>query len=118
MACIIFIEIKSHKDCLQGIAKLDYLMKVSMFQIYRDPELNRDKMRLLTSITESDRESIKNKVSKKLFDQSFDMHSQANSEAFLFFKRATKDLENANLTFDNSFMQNTNRPTMDGVPQF
>lgn len=38
-SCLAIIELKGTKDCLQGIAKLDYLFKVSMFQRYRDSDL-------------------------------------------------------------------------------
>ena len=43
ITCVLVLEMKSSKDCLQGIAKLDYLMKVSMFQIYKDHNLKRSK---------------------------------------------------------------------------
>ena len=32
--------IKSSTDCLNGISKLDYLVKVSVFQLYKDDDLN------------------------------------------------------------------------------
>ena len=31
VACLVIIELKGNKYCLQGIAKLDYLFKVSIF---------------------------------------------------------------------------------------
>ena len=31
LSCLAIIELKGTKDCLQGIAKLDYLFKVSIF---------------------------------------------------------------------------------------
>ena len=34
--CWSIIEVKRATDCLQGINKLDYLLKVSEFQVYKD----------------------------------------------------------------------------------
>ena len=35
------LYVKSTEDVLQGISKLDYLLKVSVFQIYKNPDANR-----------------------------------------------------------------------------
>lgn len=35
MASVIVLKVKSHQDILQGINKLDYLLKVSLFQKYK-----------------------------------------------------------------------------------
>ena len=37
--CYSIIFLKSPQDVIQGISKLDYLLKVSVFQIYKDPNL-------------------------------------------------------------------------------
>jgi len=36
------LYLKSSQDILQGISKLDYLLKVSVFQLYKDKELEDD----------------------------------------------------------------------------
>lgn len=36
MFCILFIYIKKSDDVLQGISKLDYLLRVSVFQVYKN----------------------------------------------------------------------------------
>ena len=53
LSCLAIIELKGTRDCLQGIAKLDYLFKVSIFQKYRDKELEAHKQRIFSSITRS-----------------------------------------------------------------
>ena len=40
---IALIKIKGHIDILQGISKLDHLMKVSVFQIYKDERIQQQK---------------------------------------------------------------------------
>ena len=42
------IFVKKSSDILQGISKLDYLLKVSYFQRYKDPEKEKRKWTLLT----------------------------------------------------------------------
>jgi len=42
LLCFSIILIKSSTDCLQGISKLDYLIKVSVFQVYKNENLRRD----------------------------------------------------------------------------
>lgn len=37
----LIIYVKRGQDVLQGISKLDYLLKVSLFQVYKDPEVGR-----------------------------------------------------------------------------
>ena len=36
----IILKVKKTTDCLQGISKLDYLLKVSVFQIYKNGDRN------------------------------------------------------------------------------
>ena len=49
MLTIIFLlYMKSTDDILQGISKLDYLLKVSIFQIYKDPKLREEQLRGFT----------------------------------------------------------------------
>lgn len=50
LSCLAIIELKGTKDCLQGIAKLDYLFKVSIFQKYRDFEMEAQKQRIFSSM--------------------------------------------------------------------
>lgn len=40
---------KRTEDILQGISKLDYLLKVSVFQKYKDPEIERAKFSIKTT---------------------------------------------------------------------
>mmetsp|Transcript_3240 Transcript_3240/g.4934 ORF Transcript_3240/g.4934 Transcript_3240/m.4934 type:complete len:102 (+) Transcript_3240:1113-1418(+) len=42
------LYLKSSQDILQGISKLDYLLKVSVFQLYKDKELEEDDSRDMT----------------------------------------------------------------------
>ena len=37
--CLVYLKLKNDDDVLQGISKLDYLLKVSRFQIYKDRDL-------------------------------------------------------------------------------
>lgn len=39
MACFTIIKIKSSKDIIQGISKLDYLYKVSRFQVLKNEDV-------------------------------------------------------------------------------
>lgn len=39
MVCAIIILIKGRNDVLCGISKLDYLLKVSIWQVYKNPQL-------------------------------------------------------------------------------
>ena len=50
------IILKSPQDILQGVNKLDYLLKVSVFQIYKDTD-KENKKRLLSLKTESSRKT-------------------------------------------------------------
>ena len=40
---VALIKIKSHIDILQGISKLDHLVKVSIFQIFKDFKIQKVK---------------------------------------------------------------------------
>ena len=42
------IMLKNSKDLLQGISKLDYLLKVSVFQKYKDKNLENRKWTMFT----------------------------------------------------------------------
>lgn len=86
LVCIAIIEFKSTKDCLQGIAKLDYLIKVSMFQIYRDDKLNKNKGRLLSSMNESSNLSHLLDTGGNKYGKVIDTdQSHIDSEAFVNF---------------------------------
>ena len=43
MIYIAIIFVKSHIDILQGISKLDYLVKVSVFQVFKDTLIQKHK---------------------------------------------------------------------------
>lgn len=55
---LIVIKLKSSQDILQGVSKLDYLLKVSVFQKYKDKTLERDKMSITTGTMAVDRCSL------------------------------------------------------------
>ena len=40
LICFAIVMIKGTNDCLQGISKLDYLIKASVFQVYKNRALN------------------------------------------------------------------------------
>ena len=44
----IVLYVKNAKDLLQGVSKLDYLIKVSCFQKFKDPEQERRKWSIIT----------------------------------------------------------------------
>lgn len=46
LLCFAIIKVKSSDDMIQGISKLDYLLKVSVFQIYKDPNLRLKKYQI------------------------------------------------------------------------
>lgn len=46
LLCFAIIKVKSPQDVIQGISKLDYLLKVSVFQIYKDPKLRLTKYQI------------------------------------------------------------------------
>lgn len=48
----VIVIIKRSDDILQGINKLDYLLKVSVFQKYKDPKLERGKFSIFTGDTQ------------------------------------------------------------------
>lgn len=52
LICLVVIKVKSSKDILQGVSKLDYLLVVSVFQIQKEPEGSRQ-----TSFQTEDRSS-------------------------------------------------------------
>ena len=58
MLCITLIVFKSSKDVLQGISKLDYLIKVSCFQMYKDKNLEFQKNQRIESFY-SENERVK-----------------------------------------------------------
>jgi len=39
MLCAVIIFVKKRRDVLEGISKLDYLLKVSIFQVFKNPML-------------------------------------------------------------------------------
>ena len=45
----VIIRLKSSQDILQGINKLDCLLKVSVFQVYKDSRLEQRKFSIVTS---------------------------------------------------------------------
>lgn len=46
----VILLIKKQQDVLQGVSKLDYLLKVSVFQKYKNPDLEIRKLTLTTSV--------------------------------------------------------------------
>jgi hypothetical protein len=48
---MIIISLKKKQDVLQGISKLDILLKVSMFQVYKDIEQQRHKLSFINTTT-------------------------------------------------------------------
>ena len=48
LTAYVLIKVKSSQDILQGINKLDYLLKVSVFQKYKDPEAEKTKTDMLS----------------------------------------------------------------------
>ena len=42
--CLVLVRFKSSQDILQGVSKLDYYLKVSVFQKYKDLQLEHAKM--------------------------------------------------------------------------
>jgi len=46
LICFTIIKLKSSQDILQGISKLDYLLKVSIFQVYKDKTLRKRQLTL------------------------------------------------------------------------
>ena len=48
--------VKNSKDLIQGISKLDYLLKVSVFQKYKDKSLEERKWTMFTDGVDSDHE--------------------------------------------------------------
>lgn len=41
------VKYKSSKDILTGLSKLDYLLKISIFQVYKDKNLQKAKMKVI-----------------------------------------------------------------------
>ena len=65
---ITIIFLKPDEDILQGVNKLDYLVKVSNFQVYRDPELQ---------------QSNNTKINKSLYERNDSLNrSSLKSEDF------------------------------------
>ena len=50
LTAFVIIRVKSSEDILQGISKLDYLLKVSIFQIYKDPKKEEIKQSIVTEM--------------------------------------------------------------------
>ena len=44
ITCLVLVRFKSSQDILQGVSKLDYYLKVSVFQKYKDQQLEDYKM--------------------------------------------------------------------------
>ena len=57
LIALIILKVKKTSDCLQGISKLDHLLKVSVFQIYKDREKRDFFESLLLVGEESDEDS-------------------------------------------------------------
>ena len=53
----VVVVVKKKQDVLQGISKLDYLLKVSVFQVYKD-QFGADQDKLSASIVSSNRDEI------------------------------------------------------------
>ena len=45
---LVIVRFKSSQDILQGVSKLDYLIKVSVFQKYKNEELENKKYSIAT----------------------------------------------------------------------
>jgi hypothetical protein len=45
---LVIVRFKSSQDILQGVSKLDYLLKVSVFQKYKNEELENKKYSIAT----------------------------------------------------------------------
>ena len=45
---LVIVRFKSSQDILQGVSKLDYLLKVSVFQKYKNEELEKKKYSIAT----------------------------------------------------------------------
>ena len=54
---MVVILLKSPNDCLQGINKLDYLLKASVFQVYKDARLQDNKKDIDESMFENDNQT-------------------------------------------------------------
>ena len=55
LICVI-IRVKKSDDVLQGINKLDWLLKVSVFQIFKNPERQSIKEASFSGVTSSNKE--------------------------------------------------------------
>lgn len=54
LCCVALIIYKKTDDILQGVSKLDYLLKVSVFQKYKDKELENRKFTIMTTNNDMD----------------------------------------------------------------
>lgn len=81
--------IKSPKDILQGLNKLDYLLKVSYFQYYKDKKLNIDPFDFLLESEEgSDRSGSDGAIqtrwasSKLKLPSYYNLHKDSKEDVF------------------------------------
>ena len=58
ITALVIVKVKSSKDILQGISKLDHLLKVSVFQKFRSKEAEQQKEELLSVLESTVRNSM------------------------------------------------------------
>jgi len=70
---ITMVKLKSTKDILQGISKLDYLLKISVFQICKSPE-DRDAFSINSKTEDNYFGSMRSSILKPQFYQDSDVY--------------------------------------------
>ena len=77
--CSTLLYLKSDQDMLQGISKLDNLLKISCFQKYKEGTLENRKFSLVTSVNEELGESSSHSIASSQYAQL--IHNKSSSLA-------------------------------------
>lgn len=87
LICWLMVKVKSPDDILTGINKLDYLLKVSVFQIYKNPALQQNKRQMSTDFEDALDESearhkreFNSSVESAIYQQSYSKFQRENKE--------------------------------------
>ena len=87
LICWLMVKVKSPDDILTGINKLDYLLKVSVFQIYKNPALQQNKRQMSTDFEDAldeaearHKREFNSSVESAIYQQSYNKFQRENKE--------------------------------------